>query len=430
MTNDYVILNEREAHEARATAAEIQRVLSTERCFDAIIAGLPPEVVNGYRRAIATEQAELMSVLRAYEAAKAGDYSELKRRAGNDPGLALIVARIARGLTQKELARRLGLKEQQIQRYEADRYRSISLLNYRRIASVLGVLWEMKFSDWIGSGWNIAPHISTDNIRKVVKHGKEHGWFERDADRDAIVDCETYLWKYVVDNIINYGSPALLRTGLNIEDQPDDLLLLAWKSRITKRAESIIEKSIGIYKRHDISWLVELVRLSTAEDAPALAQKFLEEIGIVLIAEPQIPGLKLDGAAFLVAGIPVIGLTVRRDTLDNFWFTLLHEIAHVILHFRTGLQAGFFDDTDITTLEDVEQEANVFASNVLIPDEIWEHSPARIAKSPHVIEKFARQIKIHPAIVFGRVQRERGDYSAYSNNIGRGRVRPYLLSSL
>ena len=138
--NSTVILNEREAREARVTAADLGKLLSSEHAFEPIIAGLPAQVVSGFRRAVKSHKDEIDALVEAYEAAKSGDFERrMKRRAGNDPGLSLVVARIARNLTQKELARKLGLKEQQIQRYEADRYSSISLANFRRTAKMLEV---------------------------------------------------------------------------------------------------------------------------------------------------------------------------------------------------------------------------------------------------------------------------------------------------
>jgi HTH-type transcriptional regulator/antitoxin HigA len=139
--------------------------------------------------------------------------------------------------------------------------------------------------------------------------------------------------------------------------------------------------------------------------------------------------MKIDGAAFLIDGAPVIGMTLRRDTIDNFWFTLLHEIAHVVLHYRTGLSAGFFDD-DVTRREvdELEDEANAFAGNLLIPDEVWTRSPARIARTTEPVEKLAQRLGIHPAIVYGRIRLERGDYSLFPNKIGHGLVRPQLMT--
>ena len=149
--------------------------------------------------------------------------------------------------------------------------------------------------------------------------------------------------------------------------------------------------------------------------------------GILLIAEPQIPGLAIDGAAFLEAGVPVIGMTVRKDTLDNFWYTLLHEVGHTILHYRSGLAAGFFDQIEDQSTDGQEAEADRFASNILIPEEMWNRSTARISKSPAVIERFARSLSIHPAIVFGRIRKERENYALFSQKIGRGTVRQQLI---
>jgi HTH-type transcriptional regulator/antitoxin HigA len=432
MKDSLVILNEREARHGRATLAEIDRVLSSEEFFEPIIAGLPIDVVDGYRRALAQQRTDLREVLSAYEKAKEGDHFELKQLAGSDPGLFLIVARIARRYSQKELARRLGLKEQQIQRYEAERYRSISLSNYLRIAHVLGARWEMKLSEdgalWPRSGWEVAADISASGVKKVIKHAKQHNWFEKDTSSLAGEESYSYLQRYISDHILNYGSPTLLRTGLNIESDSDDLLLVAWKSRVTRVAEKIVVENKVEYQGLGISWLCDFVSLSAREDGPAQAREFLMDRGIVLVTEPQITGLKLDGAAFLVGNIPIIGMTLRRDTIDNFWFTLLHEIGHVILHHRIGLRSGFFDDIDNVSLDEIEQEANDFASNMLIPTEKWNRSTARIAKSGSVIEKFAKEIGIHPAIVFGRVQKERQDYATFSDKIGRGLVRNSLLA--
>ncbi|MEL6920178.1 MAG: ImmA/IrrE family metallo-endopeptidase, partial [Pseudomonadota bacterium] len=189
------------------------------------------------------------------------------------------------------------------------------------------------------------------------------------------------------------------------------------------RAEELIAKNNITYQPLDILWLLDLVRISPESDGPQKVQQLLLEHGIVLIVEPQIQGMSVDGAAFLVGDVPVIGMTLLRDTLDNFWFTLLHELAHIILHYRTGLSSGFFDDFSSPDVDELEDEANLFASNMLIPEEIWRRSPARITKSPQPIETLAEQLGINSAIIFGRVRMERNNYKIFSDKIGRGAVR-------
>lgn len=435
MIGPTAILNEREVREANATIDEMERALSSDAHFAPIVAGLPLEVVNGYRRALRAQKQELRTQVDAYIKAKSGDYSDLLKYSENDLGISLIVARIIKGYSQRQLARRLGLKEQQIQRYESERYRSISLSNFRRIAHALGVSLKVNIGETTGflggGGWELTAKYGVGDIKKVIKHARQNNWFDYDSKNGDDEIGAYSLERYVYEYFRKFGSPALLRTGLNVEDLSNDLGLVAWRARVTKLAEAIIQSNKVTYSGLDISWLTNLVHLSRHDDGPAKARELLLRHGIVLIAEPQIPGTKLDGAAFLIDGVPVIGLTLRRDTIDGFWFTLLHEVAHVILHYRMGMSVGFFDDTEDTEregLDEVEREANEFASNMLIPSEKWKRSPARISKATAPIEKFASELKIHPAIVFGRIQKERRDYATFSDKIGRGMVRKWLLN--
>ena len=267
--------------------------------------------------------------------------------------------------------------------------------------------------------------MSQADAQKVLRHARAEGWFDRADQSDE--NGLSQLKRTVAEHVGEYGTPSLLRTGLNVENHSEDWLLLAWKAQVTRRAVSAIQREKTKYRPLDVSWLKELVCLSAEDDGPARALSLLGEHGIILIAEPQIADMNVDGAAFLVDDAPVIGLTVRHDRLDNFWFTLLHELAHVILHYRTGLASGFFDNVDNPSFEELEEEADQFASNLLIPEDLWSRSPARIAKSAEPIERLAKQLGIAPAIVFGRVRMERNNYALFSDKIGRGKVRKQLL---
>jgi len=422
-----LIASDSQARDAAAMLTDIDHALSSEQSLAAIVKGLPTEVVSGLRKSLTTERRELQNLIDAYERAKAGDIEFMRKNAGHDPGAALIVARLARGLTQKELARKLGLREQAVQRYEAEKYRSISLVNYLKFASVLGVEWHIHHADGVRDGWALAKDISLAEARKVLKHARENRWFadlEQTSDEDGL----DQLKRHMAEHVVKYGAPSLLRTGLNVVDHSEDWVLLSWKAQVTRLAEKIIAKETINYRPLEVSWLLDLIRLSAAEDGPSKAAYLLKQHGIILIIEPHITGMKVDGASFLVGDVPVVALSLLRDTLDNFWFTLLHEVAHIILHYRTGLATGFFDSFKAPPVDELEEEANLFAANLLIPEELWKRSPARIAKSAPPIEAFAKQLGIHPAIVFGRIRKERDDYSIFANKIGQGAVHRQLLS--
>ena len=420
MSSNLIISNDRQARETGALIDQLNQALSSDQVLKSIVEGLPREVIDGVRRSLTSERTELQEMLEAYHEAKKGNIESLKSRAENDLGDFLVVARIAKGWSQKDLAKNLGLPEQSIQRYEADRYRGISLANYLRFARVLSIRLSADLLAPFARDFLPSFEKTEKEAQKVLKHAREHGWLQNKDESDE--NCFNQLVRHITDHVEMHGTPSLLRTGLNVIDHSTDWLLLCWKAQITRRAKEIMELSKLKYRPLDVSWIMDLARLSRLDDGPLRARDLLLEHGIILIIEPQIAGMKVDGAAFLIDQIPVIGMTLLRDTLDNFWFTLMHEVGHIILHFRTGLTAGFFDDTESTDVDELEQEANKFAANVLIPEEQWSRSPARIAKTAGPIEYFAEQLGISAAIVFGRIRLERKNYSIFSDKIGRGKV--------
>lgn len=200
--------------------------------------------------------------------------------------------------------------------------------------------------------------------------------------------------------------------------------ILAWAARILMKADE--EHFINDYKPEiiDKSFLIEVAQLSRKKDGPINAKKFLAENGISLIVERHLPGTKLDGGSMLTFDKrPVIGLTLRQDRIDNFWFTLMHELAHICLHLIKEDEV-FIDDIDCDYGEDPrEMEADRFAREALIPRSIWTRSDAFRKRTRNSIIDFADKLKIHPAIIAGRIRFETRDYSILDDLIGRGEVR-------
>jgi HTH-type transcriptional regulator/antitoxin HigA len=166
------------------------------------------------------------------------------------------------------------------------------------------------------------------------------------------------------------------------------------------------------------------VRLSSQDKGPLLARDFLREQGIALIIEPHLPRTHLDGAAILYrqGGNPVIGLTIRYDRLDNFWFCLMHELAHVALHLDG--ESHFYDDLDLEEQNEFrEQEADQLARETMIPERVWKTSPASTLQSPDAADLLARKLEISPAIVAGRMRYEFKAYRLLKNMVGHGEVR-------
>ena len=138
----------------------------------------------------------------------------------------------------------------------------------------------------------------------------------------------------------------------------------------------------------------------------------------MLVIERHLPGTYLDGAAMLgEAERPVIGMTLRYDRLDNFWFVLFHELGHVFRHLRRGMD--FFDDDEATSSDEVEREADRFALMNLISDEEWGRCLSRFSATEELVRRDAERLGVHASILAGRIRRELSDYTVLGKCLGR-----------
>lgn len=212
----------------------------------------------------------------------------------------------------------------------------------------------------------------------------------------------------------------------------DTYALLAWCLKAL--AASRDQKLVGSYKTGSITLdvLTELSKLSAHEDGAKRARDALSGLGIHLVCISHLPRTYLDGAALRSAegGAPIVALTLRYDRIDNFWFSLLHELAHVGLHFNGAVEA-FVDDFSLreapTRHEDPrEKEADDWAEQALIPRHLWATSGLTSHPSYSGIIAFSQRIGVHPAIVAGRVRHQTRNFRAFAPLLGTGEVRKQL----
>ncbi|MDA8213853.1 MAG: ImmA/IrrE family metallo-endopeptidase [Nitrospiraceae bacterium] len=173
----------------------------------------------------------------------------------------------------------------------------------------------------------------------------------------------------------------------------------------------------------------EVARLSWSNRGPLLAQEFLANHGIALIIEPQLPKTAMDGGAMMSRKRPVIGLTLRYDRIDSFWFTLIHELVHVAKHLKRDGDI-YIDDLDSKFDDPKEKEADLLTGDILIPRRIWKTSRANIQKTPGAINELARHLGIHPAVVAGKIRFENQDYSILNEFVGHNQVKKLFSKSL
>jgi HTH-type transcriptional regulator / antitoxin HigA len=180
-----------------------------------------------------------------------------------------------------------------------------------------------------------------------------------------------------------------------------------------------------------LSTLQEVARLSYFDNGPLLAREYLEKHGIHLIVVPHLKRTYLDGVAILLPdGTPIIGLTLRYDRIDNFWFCLLHELAHVSKHLSASDRL-IVDDLDLrgkeAEAEDVvEKEADEMMLDGLIPKKVWDRKPIADRATSAEVCTLAAKLKINPAIIAGRIRYEQNNYKLLSKHVGNKQIRKHF----
>jgi HTH-type transcriptional regulator/antitoxin HigA len=212
----------------------------------------------------------------------------------------------------------------------------------------------------------------------------------------------------------------------------DTYALLAWCLKVLSVARS--KMLSGKYRKGtvDLDFLTHLAKVSANSEGPLRVKQALSSVGIHFVCVAHLPKTYLDGAALRVIddGAPVVALTLRYDRLDNFWFSLFHELAHIGRHFDGDIEA-FVDDF---TLRDVparhedrrENEADEWANEGLIPQDEWETSGLQSHATYAAIIGFSQRLGVHPAIVAGRIRHQSRNYRAFAPLLGTGEVRKQL----
>ncbi len=217
--------------------------------------------------------------------------------------------------------------------------------------------------------------------------------------------------------------PVFNRQHVRSKCKTDVYGLAAWRIRVSSLA---LRQSLPPYKPGTVTpdFVTELVRLSYLERGPKLAEEFLAKSGVHLVVSAHLPKTYLDGAAIrLPDGSPLVALTLRHDRLDNFWFTLSHELAHIALHLDRDDIEAFYDDLDDTSRDKCETDADDFAQEALIPAKVWKKSGLQKHAPASAVYKLASELRICPAIAAGRVRFERENYFLLKDLVGNNRVR-------
>ena len=137
------------------------------------------------------------------------------------------------------------------------------------------------------------------------------------------------------------------------------------------------------------------------EDFPGQLRELCRQAGVAVVFTPGLPKAPISGASRWVGGNPLIQLTDRYKSNDQFWFTFFHEVAHILLHGKKDVFIENFEGYEAD--EEKEEEANKFAADFLLSDSFLKEFTGEITEKE--IKRVARAYNTHPAIVLARLQK-------------------------
>lgn len=348
------------------------------------------------------------------------------------PGQLLQALLEARGWTQKVLSLVLGIDQAIVSKLVADK-RPIDATMALSLSEVFDLPPEeflaLQQSYDLATARITARPDPQRSVRATVFGGLpvtemiKRGWLEADNIKD-VQKVEAALAKFFKVSAINeidiLFPHAAKKTETFAEATPAQL---AWIYRVKEIASEML---VARYSPGAVKQAIPKLKLllSSAEEARKVP-RILAECGIRYVIVESLPAAKIDGVCFwLNDSSPVIGMSLRHDRIDNFWFVLRHELEHVLrLH---GMKEAMLD-TELEgdragtndNLAEEERLANEAAANFCVPIHTLEGFVAR--KAPFFNDRdilgLARTLQVHPGLVAGQLQRRINRYDRFRQHL-------------
>ncbi len=309
-----------------------------------------------------------------------------------------------KGMSQKEFAARMDISEKHISKLingEVQLTPEVAV----RLEVVLGV--PAKF-------WNNLEAVYREKLIKVKAQNAmdadetlakqlpynemvKFGWIPEARDsKEKVINLRKYFEVVELVLLENKRITRIACRRLAVTEK-SDFALLAWVQEAKIKARNIETSPINIKGLISIIPEIRTMTVVQPKEFCPKIKSMLAGCGIAIVFLPHLKGSFLQGVSFMDGNKIVVGLTARGKDADKFWFSLFHELAHIIL--------GHIGHIDGTTDQD-EEAADAWARDALISEEAFSEFVEKSSFSSTSIRTFAKTLGIAPGIVVGRLQNE------------------------
>ena len=216
-------------------------------------------------------------------------------------------------------------------------------------------------------------------------------------------------------NLVSSNYAAAFRKAEKKEPSPH--ALAAWLRVGEREAEKL---DLPPFDRSALRKAIPELRRATRTcgEIDGVLREILGPAGVAFVSAPHLAKTYANGAAYWHGNKAILLLSIRGLYSDIIWFSLFHEVGHLLLHDKAST---FIEGLGLSSKE--EDEANSWASDTLIPSAVWDDFFVSGDFGHDAVVYFANELEICPSIVVGRLMRETQDYSGFpSLRALRGRM--------
>lgn len=319
-----------------------------------------------------------------------------------------------RGWTQEDLAAIIGKSRQAVSEIVSGK-NGIAL----DMALALGAAFGNNPQEWLAHDQLYRLSMAERNVSDVrqmaqlyqtapVRDMVKRGWIKPEQGSNELkAELEAFFESDSLQEGVRF--PVATKRTVTLSDlNPAEV---AWCFRARHLAKGLLAEQFSPSRLSKAQSALKrlTVHPKEARHVPAV----LAEFGIRFLVIEPLPNVKIDGAAFWIDAGPVIALSLRYDRVDGFWFTLMHEFAHIKHGDPLSVDSGLVDPTKgvaVTLVEDeAERRANADAANSLVSTSELDSFVRRVGPlypRARVIQ-FANRLKTHPGIIVGQLQHRR-----------------------
>lgn len=314
-----------------------------------------------------------------------------------------------RGWIQEELADILGISTKHLSSILQDK-QSLSIINAKKLSSAFNTspqywlnidndyrLWlEQEQKEQTADVEKRAVIYSHMPVRDMMKKG----WISNTRDLEKLNEEVKEYWtipsidfQFLEKSVLPYCKKSDACNKYNAS------YAATWFQMAKKYSAGF---DVPSYNKHALEDLfINISDYTTRKNGIELFVNELKACGVKFFVLPHLEKTYLDGAAFLLNDTPVVVYTARYKRIDNFWFTVAHEIAHVLKHLDHNLPF-VLDNLQEKSTDKQETEANILASKQLKHPEILDFlEPFLNYLTVSKIEECSAAKNIHPAIIIG-----------------------------